>query len=171
MIEHNSIYLLLGSNINPRFEYLKKADKEISEGIGLIVRRSQIYESEALGFFADVLFLNQVLLVDSKYKASEVLEKISNIEYGLGRSRTASGYASRTIDIDILYFNDEIITTKDLIIPHPRLHERSFTLVPLNEIASDFINPQMKVTNKVLFDLCLDNSEVSIYKNGKINAL
>ncbi len=156
----NKVFLLLGGNIAPRFEFLKNAESKITEFIGEIVLRSSIYETEAVGFVTSKLFLNMVLLINSTLSANEILIKIHEIESELGRVRVGTGYVSRTIDIDILYFNDLIINTKNLIIPHPRLAQRRFTLLPLVEIAPDFINPVYRQTNKKLLDICTDYSDV-----------
>ncbi|MFK5856621.1 MAG: 2-amino-4-hydroxy-6-hydroxymethyldihydropteridine diphosphokinase [Bacteroidota bacterium] len=161
---HNMVYLLLGSNIEPRYEYIKKAKDIIIEEIGEVTKSSKIYESEAIGFTADISFLNCVILVNCDFSSLEIINKIHTIERGLGRQRDSLGYSSRTIDIDILYFNNDIINANGLIIPHPRLHERRFTLLPLTEIAPYLINPVLELNNKELLDNCSDNSEVTIFK-------
>ncbi len=163
MVELNKIFLLLGSNIGPRIEYLEEAEQKINDNIGHIVKKSKIYESEPLGFSADQNFFNRVLLVSSMLSAIDVINSIYIIEQELGRERLSAGYSSRTIDIDILYFNNEIINTNKLIVPHPRMHERRFTLMPLNEIAPDFIHPVLNIDNNKLLELCPDDSIVSIF--------
>ncbi|MBC8321606.1 MAG: 2-amino-4-hydroxy-6-hydroxymethyldihydropteridine diphosphokinase [Bacteroidetes bacterium] len=160
----NQVFLLLGSNIEPRIKYLEEAEKKISKYIGNIVRWSAIYESEPLGFSANTTFLNRVLLVYCKLSAIDILYKILDIEQEMGRIRSSLGYSSRTIDIDILYFNNDIIKTENITIPHPRLHKRKFTLKPLSEIAPHFIHPVLNHNNKMLLDNCSDDSEVDIYK-------
>lgn len=164
MVEQNKIFLLLGSNIEPRIKYLEEAEQKISDIIGHIVQRSEIYESEALGFSADQTFFNRVLLLSSRLSAVDVLKRIYLIEQELGRKRLSTGYSSRTIDIDILYFNNDIISTEKLIVPHPRLHERRFTLSPLTEIAPNFVHPVLKLDNNKLLQICSDDSIVSIFK-------
>ncbi len=164
MVKLNKIYLLLGSNIEPRFKYLEEAEQKITELIGDIIQRSEAYESEPLGFNADQAFLNRVVLISSKLKAVVVLDRINVIELGFGRKRSPGKYASRTIDIDILYFNDEIINTEILTVPHPRMHERRFTLKPLVEIAPDVVHPVLNIDNKNLLELCLDDSDVDVFK-------
>lgn len=164
MAKLNKIFLLLGSNIEPRFKYLEEAEQKITGIIGNIIQRSETYESEPLGFSAEQTFLNRVLLLSSKLSAMEVLNCIFIIEQELGRKRSPGEYSSRTIDIDILYFNNEIINTEKLTVPHPRLHERRFTLKPLVEIAPDIIHPVLNIDNKNLLELCLDDSEVGVFK-------
>jgi len=165
MNKQNKVYLLLGSNIEPRYEYIKNAEKRIGTEIGDIINSSCIYESEAIGFKADLSFLNRILLVDSLLSALSILDNIHVIEQELGRKRGKDGYTSRTIDIDIIYFNNDIINTDRLIVPHARLHERRFTLLPLAEIAPKMVNPILHHTNKELLELCQDNSEVIKYKS------
>ncbi len=168
MIEQNKVYLLLGSNIEPRYNYIKQAEERIAKYIGKILQSSSIYESEAIGFEAETNFLNKVILIETKFTALNILSNIHIIENKLGRVRNTLGYTSRTLDIDILYFNDDIINSDLLTVPHARLHERRFTLLPLTEIAPDFINPALKLTNKKLFEICSDNSNVSTFNIGKI---
>ncbi len=165
MVKHNKVFLLLGSNIEPRYSFIKKAEERIAEEIGEIVQSSEIYESEPVGFTADILFLNRVLIINSILSASNILSIIHKVEKELGRKRSPLGYLSRTIDIDILYFNNDIINTKNLTVPHPRLYERKFTLLPLVEIAADYINPVLDIKNSKLLELCTDSSKVSKYKN------
>jgi 2-amino-4-hydroxy-6-hydroxymethyldihydropteridine diphosphokinase len=154
------VFLLTGSNIEPRAKYLALADKDIEENIGKIVERSSIYESEPWGFEANTAFLNQVLIVITELTPLEVLKKIHFIEEKLGRVRKAKTYISRTIDIDILYFENEIIEADNLAIPHPRLHERRFTMVPLAEIAGNFIHPVLNKTNNELLQKLTDMDRV-----------
>lgn len=158
------VYLLTGSNIEPRIHFLQEAMKEINSRIGKIYRSSSIYESEAWGFESDISFLNQVLVIRSKLSVNEILDEILRIEHELGRKRIKGKYTSRSIDIDILYFGSEIIKTNELTVPHARLHERIFTLMPLEEIAEDFIHPVLKMTNKELLEKSQDKNKVWIYK-------
>lgn len=167
MDEPNKVFLLLGSNIEPRIKYLEDAEQNIIGIIGQIVQRSATYESKPLGFNADQDFLNRVLLIFSKLSAMDILDRIHVIEKGLGRKRLPTGYSSRTIDIDILYFNNEKISTEKLTVPHPRLHERRFTLLPLAEIAPGFVHPVLNVDNNKLLELCIDDSEVSVIEPAK----
>jgi len=164
MTEQNKVYLSLGSNIEPRSQYLNKALELIEQEIGVVKKLSQIYETEPLGFTANQSFLNCVILVDTEYSANTVLNKIFDIEKTLGRKRQSHGYSSRTIDIDILYFNNEIINLTEIIIPHPRLHLRKFVLQPLVDIAPEYVNPARRVDNQTLLNNCNDKSEIHIFK-------
>lgn len=144
---NNQFYLILGSNLGDRFQMLLAAEELIiSKGIH-IIRKSGIYESEPWGFESDQLFLNQVFLIECSLKPNDLLIILLNIEEKLGRKRSFNGYTSRNIDIDILYFNQDVYCDNNLIIPHPRLHLRDFTLRPLCEIAPDYIHPKFRVKN------------------------
>jgi len=164
----NKIFLLLGSNIEPRVKYLEDADKEINKVIGYVENRSEVYESEPFGFNADHTFLNRILILSSDLSAMEVLNNIHIIEQKFGRMRSAGGYSSRTIDIDIIYFNNEVIKEENLTIPHPRMQERKFTLVPLAEIAADTIHPVLNITSTELLANCPDSSKVDVFKTPDV---
>ncbi len=158
----NRVFLLLGSNIEPRIKYLEDAKKLIGENIGAIKMSSRYYESKALGFTSETNFVNQVLELEIDLSATETLLRSLEVETKLGRIRVGKGYSSRTIDIDILYYNYLQLDIDKLIIPHPRLHKRRFTLMPLVEIAPDFIHPVFNKTNSELLHLCEDNSVVKV---------
>ena len=156
----NKVYLLIGGNLGDRFKLLLKARDYIAEKIGDISRESAVYETAPWGFESEENFLNQVMLVTTKHSALEVLANCQKIENNMGRTRSSEGYSSRLMDIDILFYNDEIVKKPNLIIPHERLHQRKFTLEPLVEIAPGFTHPILK---KSLFDIlkeCKDNSVV-----------
>jgi 2-amino-4-hydroxy-6-hydroxymethyldihydropteridine diphosphokinase len=156
----NQVYLLIGGNLGDRFELLKRAREGIEKQIGELVKESSIYETAAWGFESENDFLNQVLLVKTDLKPEQVLEQCHLIENLLGRVRQSGYYASRTMDMDILFYNDEIINEPDLTIPHPHLHKRKFTLEPLNEISPEYTHPKLKKTiAKLLLD-CDDHSDV-----------
>lgn len=157
------VYLLTGSNIEPRNSYLMIASEKICDRIGELVGQSQIYESDPWGFDAEMAFLNQVLLIQTELSAENVLIEIMEIEKSMGRKRIDENYSSRTIDIDILYFDREVIHQDNLIIPHPRLHKRRFTLLPLVDIDKNFKHPVFQLTNNELLEMCEDPGKVWIY--------
>jgi|SRR5690606_15115378 len=160
----NIVYLLTGANIgNPR-QQLNDAKIEIAERVGKIIKESSIYESEAWGVEDQPIFLNQVLEVITPHSASKVLQTIQQIELVLGRIRTQR-WGSRTIDIDILYYNTDIIHEPDLQVPHPYIQERNFTLIPLTEIAPNFEHPIFKKTNQQLLMDSKDPLNVNIAKH------
>jgi len=160
----NKAYLLLGSNIEPRFDFITKAVSKIETDLGKVIGLSSVYESEPWGFEAHTKFLNCVVCIESELNAADLLNSILMIEKNMGRTRKEGSYASRDIDIDILYFNNDTIELTDLIIPHPRMSERRFTLVPLVEVAPDFEHPVFRKTNSALLDCCNDTSKVITYK-------
>lgn len=157
---NNQVYLLIGGNLGDRLKLLKEARRRIERHIGKIRQESSIYETAAWGFEAENDFLNQVLVVKTDLKPLEVLDKCQEIEYKLDRVRTGSGYQSRTMDIDILFYNDEIIQNERLTIPHPKLHLRRFTLEPLVEISPEYIHPVFKRSIKKILDESKDDAEV-----------
>lgn len=139
------------------------ASEKICDRIGELVGQSQIYESDPWGFDAEMAFLNQVLLIQTELSAENVLIEIMEIEKSMGRKRIDENYSSRTIDIDILYFDREVIHQDNLIIPHPRLHKRRFTLLPLVDIDKNFKHPVFQLTNNELLEMCEDPGKVWIY--------
>jgi 2-amino-4-hydroxy-6-hydroxymethyldihydropteridine diphosphokinase len=155
------VYLLLGSNLGDRLNYMSAARSSIEANIGVVFNASSIYESEAWGFESDNKFLNQVLYLSTSKSPETILKKVKEIENQLGRERNENGYESRTIDIDILFYDQMIIEKEDLIIPHPKIQERLFTLVPLKEIASKMIHPTFGKTILELLEDCTDKIEVN----------
>lgn len=160
----NSAYLLIGGNIGDRIKNLAKTRSFIGMGIGKIVKTSSIYETAAWGITEQPDFLNQVLLVESKLPAQKIMQLILSIENKLGRVRTQKN-ASRIIDIDILFYNNEIINEMGLTVPHPEIQNRKFALIPLNEIATEFVHPILKLSLKNLLSISKDKLEVKRLPN------
>lgn len=161
----NIVYLLLGSNLNDRSASLQGARKAISGYLGKILIESTVYESEPWGFQSDNQFLNQVIKIATPYSPYQTMEMIRDIEDRLGRIRDLSkGYASRIIDIDILFFNDDIISDDRLVIPHPKIQDRMFTLVPLNELDKSLMHPGSMKTVGELMNECPDTLKVYPYQ-------
>ncbi|GAA4136129.1 2-amino-4-hydroxy-6-hydroxymethyldihydropteridine diphosphokinase [Sphingobacterium kyonggiense] len=160
----NQVYVLLGANIGDPLNQLAQAREQISRKLGHIEQASSIYESEAWGEEDQPIFLNQVLLVESELSAEEFLQIALSIENDLGRIRFKK-WGSRVIDIDMLYYNEEIIDSENLKIPHPFLHQRNFTLVPLVEISPQYIHPVLKKSNKDLLLGSKDQLLVNILKS------
>ncbi|MFP4619712.1 MAG: 2-amino-4-hydroxy-6-hydroxymethyldihydropteridine diphosphokinase [Bacteroidales bacterium] len=154
--------ILLGSNMGERYRQLDAALRLIGRHAGEVVRYSSIYESEPWGFQNANNFLNQVVAIDTGLVPRRLLETLQAIEDEMGKKRVSEkeAYSSRVIDIDILFYRDEVIETESLTIPHKLLHRRRFTLLPLNEIAADLIHPVFKKTIRQLLDECPDNSQV-----------
>ena len=156
--------ILIGSNLGQREEIINQSVEMMSERCGKVVAVSSLYETEPWGFVAEQDFLNQVVAVRTEKLPHELLSELMKIEKELGRERhSVEGYESRPIDLDILYYDDLIINDDDLILPHPRLHQRKFVLMPLCDIAADFIHPVFIRTNKELLEDCEDTSEVKLY--------
>ena len=159
---HN-IFFLLGSNLGDRLFYLSQARKMIGERLGEIETESQIYESEPWGFEHENMFLNQVIVIKSNFEPERILSLCQKIEIELDRKHYTTGYSARTIDIDILFYDDEIISKSNLIIPHPQLHNRRFTLIALAEIAPEFKHPLLKDSISKLLTKCTDKLDVKIF--------
>jgi 2-amino-4-hydroxy-6-hydroxymethyldihydropteridine diphosphokinase len=158
----NTVFLLTGSNLGDSVRYLNTAADSIQENMGRIIKKSHVYLSESWGYNSSKVFYNQCIELETKFSSQTILEKVLKIEMDLGRVRIGKGYSDREIDIDILFFGEEIIEDKKLIIPHPRMHLRRFALVPMAEIASDFIHPVYKKTITELLTICGDESSVDI---------
>lgn len=160
-----SVFVLLGSNLGDREFLVNQACKMMDERCGEIVAKSRLYESEPWGFLAEYWFLNQVIVLKTTLSPDDLMRKLLSIEKELGRDRSQphEGYVSRPMDLDILYYGSEIIDTQMVTAPHPRLHQRRFTLLPLCDVAPDFVHPTMKKTNLQLLDECQDAGKVNIY--------
>ena len=162
MANTHTVYLLLGSNIHPRTGYLTQARTLIRQRVGEIQNISSVYESEPWGFDASVFFLNQVVCVTTGFTPEKVLEKTQEIEQQLGRKEKSKGemYASRTLDVDILFYDDVIVQQPDLKIPHPAIAERRFVLIPLAEIVPEKVHPVYKKSCQQLLIDCRDAGKV-----------
>lgn len=157
----NQCVLLMGGNLGNVPLTFSLARTLIAEGIGPIEAESSLYTSAPWGFTSDDLFYNQVLVVNTSLPAELVLNKILEIETYFGRTRVAGqGYQSRTLDLDILFFNQDIIEKENLQIPHPRLHLRNFTLIPLVELIPDFKHPVFHFTMRQLLIQSPDEHQV-----------
>lgn len=155
----NTTYLLTGGNLGDRIGTLLAANRLIEEKIGHIVKASSFYETQAWGQVDQPDYLNQALEVATTMTPTEVLAAIFEIEAALGRTRR-SKWASRTIDIDILFYGNETVETKRLTIPHPHLHRRNFVLVPMLEIAPDLAHPVFNKTIEELYEASEDELDV-----------
>lgn len=137
------IVLAFGSNLGDREEFILSAYRLLEEELGELIKKSSFIETSAWGFESDNSFINSVAEFETKKTPYEALEICNKIEKELGRQRNPlhKGYQNRTIDIDILFYEDIVINTPNLKIPHPLIQERDFVLIPLKEIIPDFIHP------------------------------
>ena len=158
------VFVLLGSNLGDRELLVNQACKMLEERCGEIVAKSRLYESEPWGFQAEHWFLNQVVEIRTSLSPDVLMQTLLTIEKELGRDRSMphQGYVSRSMDIDILYYGKDIIDTEMVTAPHQRLHQRRFTLLPLCDIAPDFVHPRLKKSNLQLLDECQDNGKINV---------
>ena len=153
-------YLSLGSNQGRKLNNLQGAIYEIAKSIGAIHKISSVYKTDSWGFKGDD-FYNICIAVSTYLPPEELLRNILNIETKLGRKREQNNkYTNRKIDIDILLFDDEIVFSKNIIIPHPRMLERKFVLVPLAEIAGNTLHPIEKKTLTICLNNTIDTSQI-----------
>ena len=148
-------YLLLGSNLGNRAALLRQARTQLAATAGAIVAESGIYETAAWGREDQPAFLNQALAVRTTLPAAQLLAQCLATEHHAGRERHER-WGSRTLDVDILLYGAEIMDEPSLVVPHPRLAERRFALLPLNEIAPTLRHPQLHLTVSALLARCPD---------------
>lgn len=151
----NTIFLITGGNMGNRKINLEKAADLIKKNIGSIIQSSKIYETDAWGITDQPPFYNQVHIVESEFSTDEILRKILAIEKKMGRVRTIKN-AARIIDIDILFFNNDVINTQNVIVPHKEIPNRRFVLSPLNELSPGFIHPLLRKSIHELLSDCKD---------------
>lgn len=155
----NTAFLLLGSNLGDRILNLNQALINLGDSDITILQKSSIYETEPWGVTDQQPYLNQAVKIETKLNSKDLLDLILSTEKKLGRERLAK-WDSRTIDIDIIYFNDEIVNDQELTIPHPFLEKRRFVLVPLCELDENYIHPVLNLSNLKLLEICPDQLEV-----------
>lgn len=161
----SDVYFSIGSNLGDRKISLEKAVFYIEKIIGKIIKTSSVFESEPWGVDYKEKYLNQVLLCQTILSPVSVLNEILKIEKLIGRKKREVKYESRIIDIDILFYDNQCINTKILVVPHPLLHKRKFVLAPLNEINSKFIHPVFNKSIKQLLNECSDNLKLEKINN------
>lgn len=156
--QHTAI-IHLGSNIGDRKANLDQAIQHISRFAGQCIATSKHYETEAWGETAQDDFINQAIMIHTEIAPKELLATLLNIEEKMGRVRVKK-WGPRSIDIDLIFYDDLVIEEKGLQIPHPRLHLRNFVLIPLLDIAANFEHPIFKKSIEELYIDCRDESEV-----------
>ena len=161
----NKVYLLIGGNMGDRMANLAQAIHLINQEIGPIQLTSSIYETAAWGNTNQPDFLNQALMLETLLDAETVMHQLLNIEIGMGRKRDIP-MGPRTIYLDIIYFNDLVIENELITIPHPKIAERRFVLMPLAEMSPQFLHPVLNKTNEALLKDCGDS--LAVYKKTNI---
>ena len=151
----SKVYLSIGSNKGNRSVLINKAIDEIDKKVGIIISRSSIYQSKSWGFDSND-FYNLCLLIDTDIMPKSLLINLKKIEKSMGREDVDGSYSDRLIDIDILFYDNITTDLEDLKIPHPKIEIRKFVLVPMLEIADDYVHPILNKTIKELYNDCSD---------------
>lgn len=156
MNDKHTAYLLLGSNLGNRHALLDTAIAQVAQQIGIVLATSHRYETAAWGYTAQAPFLNQAITIETMLEPKFLLDAIHHIENSMGRVRSVV-WGARVIDIDILGYGDQVIDTDRLVIPHSRLHLRRFALLPLHDIAKQWIHPVLQQSVAQLLAICKDD--------------
>ncbi|ERJ60483.1 2-amino-4-hydroxy-6-hydroxymethyldihydropteridine diphosphokinase [Sphingobacterium paucimobilis] len=158
----NTIHILLGANLGNPTTQIKQAFTLLQNRIGKVIKSSALYVSEGWGVKDQPLFYNQALIIETPLEKQKCLSICQEIEMELGRVRLVK-WGARLIDIDIIYFNEDVYESENLIIPHPLLQLRNFVLVPLCEIAAEYVHPVLRRSNKELLAQSTDTLVVKKY--------
>lgn len=163
-------YLLVGGNLDNTVEKFDRLKNMLQNQIGEILCSSKLYQSAPWGFKSSHSFVNQAIAIQTELNPEELLDKTQEIERSFGRKRNSSNqYEDRSMDIDIVFYDNKIINKKNLQIPHPRMHLRNFVLTPLKEIIPTYIHPVLKKTITELFLECEDESGVESLNFESLN--
>ncbi len=152
-------FILLGSNQGQRKQFLSKAKKEITEQCGIISKESSVYETAAWGNTKQAAFLNQVVVISTQLLPNELMKTLLQIEAALGRVRTEK-YGPRTIDLDILFYDELVYHSPVVTLPHPAIQDRKFVLIPLKELSPGKVHPVYHKTISTLLNECADKLDV-----------
>lgn len=156
-------YIALGANLSNRFTQIEKAKRLIDVHIGPIIKESSLYNTEPWGELDQEDFLNQCILIRTSFPPNRLIKECQRIENYLGKVKTTK-YGPRSIDIDILMIDQLIVNVDGLAVPHPKLHERNFVLIPLAQIAETVIHPILHKSINQLAAACIDHGKVELYK-------
>jgi 2-amino-4-hydroxy-6-hydroxymethyldihydropteridine diphosphokinase len=167
MEKFNKVYLLIGGNLNNTSAKYEKLFRLLEKNVGKIIIKSSFYQSEAWGFVSEYSFINVALLIETLLLPEELLVKTQEIEKILGRIQKSNSslYSDRSMDIDILFYNNIIYKSENLTIPHLHIAERIFVLKPLCEIAPNLLHPELKKTVSELTKNCLDMLQIKKISN------
>lgn len=154
----SKVYFSIGSNKGNRSQLINEAIDKIDISVGRVELKSSIYETQSWGFKSNN-FYNVCLLIESSLSVESIFNKILKIEKDMGRLKSGNKYSDRCIDIDILFVENIIVNSKNLIIPHPRLHLRKFVLTPMLDLTPDLIHPILNKSIKQLELECDDNDQ------------
>lgn len=159
------VFLSLGSNLGDRLSNIQQAVSSLAMSNRIkIVKTSSFYETEPWGNKNQEWFINAAIAIDTDFTCEELLEYCQNIEVQLGRIRKENEkWCQRAVDIDILMYDDKVISSKNLIVPHPLMHLRAFVLVPMLEVKSDLVHPVFKKTISELYDELSNPEDVFLY--------
>lgn len=164
MEKTHTAWIGIGSNQGNRLELLQAAIDCLAQRNILPVAVSRVYETDPVGFESQDLFLNAVVQVISAHTATQLLLELQSVERELGRVRSVTErYASRTIDLDILFFDEEVINNPELHIPHPEIPVRRFVLDPLNDLIPSYKHPVLKITVTEILEKCIDKNRSLIH--------
>lgn len=159
----NKATILMGSNMGDRVSYMKFAIQALEQSEIKVIQQSSYFESEAWGFDSEP-FINQAIVCETVLTPHQLLTLLQIIERKAGRTiKSTNGYAARTLDLDIIFFNHQIVNNTDLTIPHPRIQERKFGLLPLNEIIPQYKHILLQKTIAQLTEECSDSGKVAPY--------
>lgn len=149
----NRVFIALGSNLGNREENINKAIEVINSTVGKVIKQAKNIETEPVDMSNSNLFINTCIEVQTSLNVEYLLEELKNIEINLGRPANSKGKnESRTIDLDIIFYNQIVYYSENLTIPHPNYHKRDFVLVPMLELDNQFIDPKTKITLKQLIN-------------------
>lgn len=162
----NTAILLIGGNLDNRTANLQQAVQTIHQQAGKVIKASALYETAPWGNVQQPDYLNQALQIETSLEPLPLLHTLLNIERNIGRIRQQK-WGARVIDIDIIFYGDKVISLPELKVPHPRMQNRRFVLVPLNEILPGLVHPVLQQNISTLLAECKDELPVKEYKAGK----
>ena len=162
-LDNHIVFLALGSNLGDRLANLKQAIASLSPQME-VKAKSRVYETPPWGYTEQPMFLNQVVKVDTYLEPEPLLKHLKRLEVALGRVPSFQN-GPRLIDIDILFYDDRVLNTPSLVIPHPQMHERAFVLMPLNDIAPALAHPTMGKTVSEMLASC-DTNGIRVYERS-----